>query len=671
MPTFLSSLRSRHFTGFCAVLMSLVLASHSWADKADDEKSFIFYKLPLRANASSFSGTTLQKGLLQLLPSYECTRWSGELTTYEANEALSFVGKWKATEFMPAPELRKIKTVSTDKVGAASLIDFTYDSLLSVDLLKWTSESKATDQKDMVNYLRGDRSYEAEKKSTVHAYRNRYAALGDIVGSTPLFVGAALNEQYLLLPTGTPGQSSYSDYLNSKAKRTAAVYVGANDGMLHGFDASTGKELFAYIPSILLNKLSELSQADYAHDFYVNGALTEADVYDKTLNKWRNLLIGTLGAGGNTVFALDVTDPSNVNLLWEMNTQDSKGKAYKWELMGSASKPEVGLMMNGSWAVVLGNGLGNKEKKSELLIVDALTGAKMSNLKLDIEDKYGNGLSGVRLVKDFQQRVVAAYAGDLSGNLWRFDLHAPSSDDWAVGFGGKTPLLTLPANQDITAAPIYMDHPQGGTMVLFGTGKLLEESDPADISTQSLYGVWDKTLLGSASSAANAIKASERDALLVKQSFESTTLGLDSSSYRSSSANPVNWSTQRGWRLDLTLKNGQRSIDPATLLRGFALFHTLVPASIDSKDPCAAQTGGAGYAVLVNALSGARPALQVLVLDGVSSKGSSASVVSAWQTGSTAPASPLFSTDSRVAIGAKSVKLPSLRGIERTWRQLR
>jgi type IV pilus assembly protein PilY1 len=645
------------FMGLCTALPAV----------ADSDKTFSFYKLPLRANAGSDSGAVLQKGLQRFMPVYECSRWSGNVLAHEADANGNWVAKWTASAQLPPEPVRKVWTWLADK---QTPLPFTFDRLAANNLLAWTGEAKARDQQDLINYLRGERTHEAAQKSGAHSYRDRLSALGDTAGAGLVHVGAGINEQYVLLLTGTPGQSSYLEFLNRKAKRSPAVYAGANDGMLHAFDASTGQEVFAYLPSVLLDKMRALSQTGYAHDFYVNGALALADVYDKAAGTWRSLLIGTLGAGGKGVFALDVSDPLNPLPLWEIDSKDSDPDWHDWKRLGGVvSKPEVGLLANGDWAVMLGNGYGGSGNPSELLVVNALTGNKISRIAVASKDGDAKlkGLSGVRVLRDFQQRVVAAFAGDLNGNFWRFDLESTNVAEWRVGFGGA-PLFKDPEQRPMSASPALMDHPLGGTMLLLGTGKLLEKSDPDDTSTQRLYGVWDKTPLGKASEAVNAIGSDQLEGQLVKQSFESAASNLNSSVYRSSSANPVQWGMHRGWRLDLTLEKGQRAIDPPTLLRGFALFHTLTPPALNEKNACAAQTGGSGYAIVVNALSGARPALQVLSLESVND---SSSVASAWRTDGTAAGAPLLAGGSVVFVGKASLKLPSPRPIERTWRQLR
>ncbi len=173
--------------------------------------------------------------------------------------------------------------------------------------------------------------------------RIRSGIMGDIVNSQPLYVGAPNGRLYTT--ANFTGASAYAAFAAQQANRVPVVYVGANDGMLHAFDANTGKEIFAFVPRAAMPKLLEYTDQNYGHQYYVDGELTAADIYDTKLG-WRSVLVGTLGRGGKGLFALDVTDPSNIRLLWDKTSADIGGREYleqtddcadlRWHLVGIA-----------------------------------------------------------------------------------------------------------------------------------------------------------------------------------------------------------------------------------------------------------------------------------------------------------------------------------------------
>src|SRR5690606_35290144 len=119
-------------------------------------------------------------------------------------------------------------------------------------------------------------------------------------------------------------------YLEDKADNDPVVYVGANDGMLHAFDGAEtggGDELFAFIPASSRSKLFELANPNYSHRYYVDGAIRVSDVATSASGGWKSVLVGTSGAGGATVFGLDVTDPDDFgadDVLWEIDGGDDE-----------------------------------------------------------------------------------------------------------------------------------------------------------------------------------------------------------------------------------------------------------------------------------------------------------------------------------------------------------
>jgi type IV pilus assembly protein PilY1 len=326
---------------------------------------------------------------------------------------------------------------------------------------------------DLINYLRGDRTNEDPNGTAM--YRPREELLGDIVNSTPVFIKGALNMSYEKLPTGTWGQASYPSFISSTLARPGVLIVGANDGMLHGFRDSDGVEAFAFVPQAVLPNMHELSQKLYAHRYYVDGPNVEAHAClgSSASCTWTDLLIGTAGAGAKTVFALDVSTTVSItasNVKWEITT----ATAGFTNLGHVLSDVQTGLTMGGEWVAVFGNGYESADGSARLYVANLSTGALIKDIPVDATGS--NGLGGVRLVRDANQRIIGAYAGDLKGKMWKFDLFSSASSGWVVGLSGS-PLYSGTVTQAITAAPAIVPNPYGGNVVSFGTGKFYQTTD--------------------------------------------------------------------------------------------------------------------------------------------------------------------------------------------------
>lgn len=527
-------------------------------------------------------------GNYKYVPSYVSGDWSGELTAYPIG-GTSASAAWTASQVLPEPSARNIWTY---KDATTQGVQFTAASLTAQNM---TALLNASDPAALVNYLRGDRSAEGS------GMRQRKSVLGDIVNSTPVLVKDVADGQYDFLPSSTPGQSSYRAFLANKVRRAGQVFVGANDGMLHAFDQSTGAETFAYVPRSVFGNLKNLAAPSYVHQYFVDGPLAEADVYDGTNVKWRNLVVGGSGAGAKNLFAINVpvavtggaaltaagAAPGATDVLWEVDAS-STGLS---ELGHVLHTPEVGVTPDGSWVVIVGNGYESTSGKAQLMVLNALTGAVIRVLDTGAGSTTSrNGLGGGRVVRDGQQRIVAVYGGDLQGNLWKFDLSSNTSANWAVAFGGS-PLVravnTAGAAEPITAAPTYLLHPAGGVMVLFGSGKLIDTGDAQDLGQRSLYGVWDRVAVGSASS--NAADRITDNASLVTQTISALPLAGTTGTFYAVSSNTVDYgdaatARKRGWLVRLTIAPGQRQIYEPQAEAGRVFFDTVAPSG--ATDPC-------------------------------------------------------------------------------------
>lgn len=483
---------------------------------------------------------------------------------------------------------------------------------------------------DLINYLRGDQSNEdiLDSKGILvskQLYRNRLFILGDIVNSTPTFIKGALNMNYDKLPAGTNGQAGYATFFANKGSRAEGVlFAGANDGMLHGFRETTGAEVFAFVPRAVMPDMYKLASRSYGHQYFVDGTTIEADAClpqgtNCTAAQWKNLLLGTAGAGAKTVFALDVTSPmsmSETSIKWEISSADTD-YANLGNILGDI---QTGLTVGGKWVAVFGNGYTSADGSARLYVVDLDTGAKIADMA--VETAGNNGLGGVRLLRDDNQRIIAAYAGDLKGSLWKFDLSNANKDSWTSSQLFKT---TLTPVKPITAAPAIVKHPLNGYVVAFGTGKLFESgtTDTSDTTKQSLYGVWDSvtppaiTQIDRTGLVQQTISSAIVGTTLLTNADKSTTTA--SLNYYSVSKNPIGWTTTattpRGWYIDLP-ESGQRVIYPIeTLVGKYVAVDTLSPLATITN-PCLATVSGKAWNYVIDMVTGGGPTEAIFVNNG-------------------------------------------------------
>ena len=547
--------------------------------------------------------------------------WNAQTSTFETREI------WSAKTQVPGAASRTIKIAGNSNSG---LVDFTWDNAgssstagtLAYFLSRDPENSNIGDDKgsERLSYLRGSREGEGT------TFRQRSGVLGDFYSSTPAVVSGP---RYLVsFSNRLEDNTAYSDFAEDIAQRRPRIYVGGNDGMLHGFNATTGAEEFAFIPSAVFHKLNKLTGTNYSHEFYVDGPPTVADVFDGT--EWRTILVGTLKAGGKSVFALDVTTPGEEKLLWEFDDTDLPADALA-KMGYSFSQPTIARLHTGKWAVVFGNGYesaNNTNGKAALFIVDAMEGTLLKNLEVSGVDGVANGLSTPKL-GDYNADGVAdyAYAGDLQGNVWRFDLlrngrssTAPftrSDDgeaalgDFEVAYGGEPLFSATSSNNDsrqpITSAPSLVRHPTGvGYLVIFGTGKFFETNDKDGDKTmpQTVYGIWDKETLGENASDPNI----SRSSLQRQQITNQVTVAADGSSRQGLviSNNAVDWygsdtqSAQNGWWLDLRQSDGEMVVENMSQLGRTVFFQTLIP----NDDPCG--DGATNWTFAINPFTGGR-----------------------------------------------------------------
>lgn len=517
--------------------------------------------------------------------------WSGQLLAFnlESDASLGEL-QWEASAQLPEHADRSIFThngTSGLAFTAANFSSFSTEQQAALDKnLSGVSDGQGADR---IRWLCGDKSGEISQGGS---FRNRNnGVLGDIVNSDLLYI-KSLDFSYDSLPVATPGQASYHSYRQSNNSRTPVVYTGANDGMLHAFNAQTGVELFAYVPAAVYPQLSKLTDSGYTHRYYVDGNAYAGDAYIGETPAWKTVLLGTLGGGGKSVFALDITDPVNFsasNVLWEFTDTD---------LGFVHGQAKIARLNDGSWAAIIGNGYNSTGDKAFLFIVDLQTGALIK--KIPTNTSTNNGLSTPALVDTNDDKIIdVVYAGDLQGNIWKFDLSDTNPASWKVAGGANQPLFTA-RNASNQAQPITSPlevgyHKEGGYMIFFGTGQFIASGDATDTKIQSLYGIWDNSnpLTGN-----SPITVTDRSVLQQQTILAETTVPPFE---RTVSDNSVDWTTKRGWYIDLPQSGAEpaeRSVIMPMLNFGRIIFTTLIP----SVDPC--EAGGRNWLMLLNAENG-------------------------------------------------------------------
>ena len=535
--------------------------------------------------------------------------WSGEFTAFRVNsDGSKGAIAWDATApgKIPAHGSRSIYSWS----GSAG-INFTRSDLDGAGLWSPIGDD------ELLAYLRGDTSREVANGGS---FRNRGSRLGDIVNSDPVFVGAE-NYGYTTLPEGAvAGATPYDSYVSTKNSRRKMVYVGANDGMLHAFDALTGEERFAYVPQAVIPNLKELKETDYSHRFYVDGSPIAIDAF--LGSSWRTVLVGSTGAGGKSMFALDVTDPDafgTSKILWEINSAtpfrsgDVTDPRYDQDLGFTLGQAQVFKLNNGEWAAIFGNGYRSNNERAVLYVVKLSDGTLMRKIDTGVGNSTSKNGLGTPTLYDANGDDVAdyAYAADMLGNVWKFDLTSTSAASWSIafsassGFPNGSPLFQA-RNAAGQIEPIQgrlelARPPSGvsGVLVLFGTGRFLSTADKGDTTGQSFYGILDN---------GTRVTATDRSTLQAQTistaSYSYTTIGADlvettvTTTIRNVSQNAINWAGgRRGWYMDLP-DPGERVIGMPVVRGGRVLFTTQVP----SDDPC--RFGGSGWLMQVDAATG-------------------------------------------------------------------
>lgn len=539
-----------------------------------------------------------------------------------------------------APSTRTIYSYSDTSAAGAGLpsgsgINFSWSATsTSLDAGQQAALNRSDGLgQERLNYLRGDDSQEVDNngpfrtRSSISA-NGPASRVGPIINSSPVYVGNGSDSNNALqfsFPDDLEA-ASYSAHISSISSRTPMLYAGGNDGMLHGYNASRsvagggGREEFAYVPNKVIANLHELTDPDFQAGAYVDGRITAQDVFYG--GSWETLLVGGLRTGGQGYYGLEVTNPTASAadmVLWEFTDVNDADMGFSY------AKPLLVKANNGRWVVIVANGYNSTiadghvgTGRAVLYVLDAADGEMLAKISVGSGNlTTPSGLSSPVAASDRDINVFAdkstgtdpddftvdyVYAGDLAGNLWKFDLSSSNPGDWSDGYllyaaGSGQPITAQPAVGSTLArssAPNNADH----RYVYFGTGQYLAPSDISTTNTQAFYGIIDDDTCTSSTSA--CISSGD------------LTSQTQSSDGRVTSAELA--TNSKGWDLALTVSGAsERVIGQAALSGSIVLFPSVLPES----DVCNA--GGQGFLYALDRFTGGQTKFQILDInsDGV------------------------------------------------------
>lgn len=510
--------------------------------------------------------------------------WSGEVAAYPVDAssgAVSTIKIWSAKtllDAMVAPAgagggWQTTRKIATRRSDSGIAVPFSWANLSADQRSTLTTDPVLGAQ--MVDYLRGDRSNE-DGGGVVRLFRQRTGILGDIAGSETIYVaapGAPYSESY------NPG---YEAFKAAKAGRSAAIYVGSNDGMLHAFDAATGQELWAYVPALsyqpgleglagLTYRNSDPIPNQFAHRYRVDQTPFVQDIdFGQTVGgtgvDWRSILVAGMNKGGRGYYALDVTEANATGeadvaakVLWEFT-----GDVAKDPKMGySFGEPLMFKTRRFGWVVAVSSGYNNGgagDGKGYIWLLNPRTGAVLHRFESGVgSSAVPSGLARTNIFMASSRQFIAdqIYATDLMGNVHRFDVSAATAAGWTA-----TGSRIASVGQPLTTAPVIAVNPFNAAerWVFFGSGRLLSNSDISVGAASRMYAIKDG---GSAAPATFGAPLTAGDLTML----------------------PLNGSIPsspliKGWYAQMS--PGQYIITAATITRGAVVWSTTIPTT----DPC-------------------------------------------------------------------------------------
>jgi len=622
--------------------------------------------------APAVASAQIQAGSLKYLASFDGDDGHGELLTFIVKSDGTFDMRLKTDGTLDRDYYYWAAHTKLTATAAASRQIITNSGNSTGYAFNWTDLPNAikttalggTDAiaQARLDWLRGSRVDEAPNGYRFRK-RNTNSIMGPVVNSNPT-VTSPPNADFF--GSAFPG---YGAFVTSYKSRKSIVWVGAGDGMLHGFNAAAnasqgGTPIVSYVPQLLHSRLQDWVNAGTAKvQSFVDGTPYSADVllgstitnaanpaYDANAPAaaWKTYLFASLGRGGKGMFALDITNPDNLTeanaasvFKWQFSEADdaSGDLGYNLSQIGAPSRVSeqaspVAKMNNGKFAALVPNGVNSTNGSAALYIMfvngpySGTWQSPANYIKLVADVGPNNGLAQPTWI-DVNNDGVAdyIYAGDLKGNLWKFDVSSSNHVNWKVAYANtdgtnKRPLYSAKSTDGTTALPIttapeYRFHPLGGVVISFATGKSIIESDFPDTTgrTHTIFGVWDNPLYSSAAYVADPSKLDDATTglprlrtKLAARTFNRITLddtdptnGVVGDGYITGDA--IDWTNSKGWYITLPATS-EMVISNPVITQGLLATVSIAPA-VASADACF--KGPAAYVTFVDPISGLLP----------------------------------------------------------------
>jgi type IV pilus assembly protein PilY1 len=606
-------------------------------------------------SARSIAGSAVQSKSLQTDNSvyqgaFDTSDWSGDLLAQSISisngtASISSTPTWSASARMAllsAPATSRNIVIGRPGNAVPKASTFLWSSLTTAqqtDLNKITPSATADSLgSDRVSFLRGSNA----KEGSPFRRRNN-KLLGDIINSGVVYSGA---------PANNINSSTYAAFRTANLGRTAAVFVGANDGMLHAFNAGTGDELFGYIPSWMTPKLGALTDSSYVsnHQSYVDGppVVAEAQVGSAgTSADWKTVLVSGTGAGGRGVFALDVTNPSSFsasNVMWEFTQDDDVDMGFvvgQPQILKLRTSAPTATTATYKWFAVVASGVNNYTKVNSannyssgnpaLFLLDLSkapeTAWTLGTNYYKVELPFDATLAVTKAtgVLNFKaaiatggnREVAQIFAGDLHGNMWKLDFRSHGTSEWNMAnlsaFKNATSNAPYPLYvakdsagnvQPISMAPtlVAATNNINAIQVVFGTGKYLEVDDRSSTAQNSFYVVYDDgtTVADATPNGAGAISGRAR---LRAATIDSTgAIAVPSFTWGRATSDLTTSSTvSSGWYMDYA--STERQVSGALLNGSTLIFGSLIPGTSGDSAACGV-SGGSGNSYIIDVDTG-------------------------------------------------------------------
>ncbi|MCB6184808.1 hypothetical protein LIN78_14770 [Leeia sp. TBRC 13508] len=585
------------------------------------------------------SGTKMIKGI------YDTSDWHGDILIADYNggnpswgSATSAMTVMRAAAAASSTWWSNTRVVLTGLVSGTTTTPLVFNkSVLPSYTAYWNLLGSTTAAKqNVVDFIRG--------KQGISGFRTRLDSasqaqlLGDFLDTNPVHVGA---------PSGSSNLTDYATFKTNNASR-AMVFAGANDGMLHGFSTSSGSEILGYVPSSVYGNLPDLTSTSYgstvAHNYFVNGPLIATDIKiqrsGESAASWKTILLGSLAQGGKGVFALDVTSSANFTettpsktVMWEYTNKHDASVGYNFSKAlitvartSSTTAEPVAIIPSGydnNTTDSPNDTISDSSSTNKLYVIRLSDGSLIRSINVPIT---GAGLSAPAGLDVAQDGIIDyVYAGDINGNLWRFNLTSSTPSAWSVA---SSPIFVAKNSSNETQPIFYRpvittakdsSGNKLGTMIVFGTGRLLTTADRTSTSTQSLYGVLDRYNSSSDSFTSNNLSRSNliQQTINTSREIDVTDTAKLVGKYRNISTNSVDLTDTGvfGWYIDLPDSGAREAANPRIEEASdgsisAVWFPTGQPVS---SGQCTA--GGEGWLYSVNALTGAPLTTSFLDID--------------------------------------------------------